>query len=297
MNRTSIVLLVLASAAFAQTKVQKGLTVRFSDGTTTLEIHTESSGATSPLSTTGSVSVAPGGGPHRVVEDQEGRILFAYDIQMRKVGEGTVTIRIKPIDQEKIRGESWFSKHRTTGVVPTLAGAREFPPLRPGDAVEVDILYHPATGERIYDVLKVASDAPPSPRPPGPAGERFSLFRVRVDINGKTISGERNTWMIGGAFRIYLPGRGDFYLALSPPPGLPFQAAGWVDHNILRFHADNELVEIVGKSNMLQKSDYATVWVYHHPESGTRAAAGRSVDFTCGDDVESLIRMYKQKEN
>jgi hypothetical protein len=290
MNRTSIVLVVLASAAFAQTKVQKGPVLGLSDGSTTLQIHTESTGATSPFSIPGWVSVDKGSRPHRVAVDKAGKILFAYDIEMRKAGDGTASIRIKPIDQEEIRGESWFSQYRTMGVVPTLAGAREFPPLRPGDAVEVDILYNPATGERIYDVLRVASELLPSPKPPGPTGERFSLFRVRVDINGKTISGERNTWMIGGALMVYLPGRGDFYLALSPPPGLPFQAAGWVDHNILRFHAGSELVEIVSTSNMLQKSDYATIWVYHDPESATRAA-GRSVDFTCGDDPESLIRM------
>jgi len=50
--------------------------------------------------------------------------------------------------------------------------------------VEVDILYNPATRERIYDVLKVAAEQPPARVAPEPSGE-FSLENVHVTINGK----------------------------------------------------------------------------------------------------------------
>jgi hypothetical protein len=36
--------------------------------------------------------------------------------------------------------------------------------------------------------------------------------------------------------------------------------------------------------------------VYHDPASKARPAAGREVDFTCGDDVEQLIEYSKQKQ-
>ena len=90
----------------------------------------------------------------------------------------------------------------------------------------------------------------------------------------------------------YVPGRGDYYLGLTPcPASIPCTASGWADHNVLRFHAGDELVEIVAKGNVLQNSDYRTIWVYHDPES----EGGRA--FTCGDDMESLIRLRKQKGN
>jgi uncharacterized protein (DUF427 family) len=162
--------------------------------------------------------------------------------------------------------------------------------------VEVDILYNPATRERIYDVLKVAAEQPPARVAVEPSSE-FSLENVHVTINGKTVAEQRNTWMRGAAVMIYLPGRGESYLALSPSAEYPLQAFGWVDHNILRFFAGNEMVEITGKSNMLQKSDFGTVWVYHVPESDADRARDRGVEFSCGDNVESLIRMHQKKEN
>jgi hypothetical protein len=292
MNRKSTVLLAMAAAAFGQANSPSGLKVWFGDGTG-IDIHTESTGANAPTSTSGSETVPADYDFHRVVFDKQGALLLGYDIEARKAGQDTFTIRIKPVDKDKFKVGGmgkWLE-------IPTLTGIREFPPLRMGDAVEVDILYNPATGERIYDVLKVSGDRPPARVAPEPSGERFSLENVRVTINGKTIGEERNVWMRGAAFMIYLPGRGESYLALSPSPDYPLQASGWIDHNILRFFAGGELVEITGKSNMLQNSDYSTVWVYHVPESESDRARDRAVEFSCADKVEFLIQMYQKKEN
>jgi hypothetical protein len=287
MNRKSIILFAMAAAAFGQTNMK----VRFGDGTG-LEIHTESTGSNLPVSTSGSHVVPAGYDFHRVVFDKQGALLLGYDIEARKAGQGTYSIRIKPVDTDKFKiggNGKWLD-------IPTLTGVREFPPLRTGDAVEVDILYNPATRERLYDVLKVAAEQPPARVAPEPSGE-FSLENVRVAINGKTIAEQRNIWMRGGGVMIYLPGRGESYLALSPSAEYPLQAFGWVDHNILRFFAGNEMVEVTGKSNMLQKSDFGTVWVYHVPESDADRARDRAVEFSCADKVESLIWMYQKKEN
>lgn len=320
MRHASIVVSLWACAAFAQAEAPKPLTVFFGNGPL-LELHTESTAANSPLSTSGSVEVGAGHDAHRFVLDKQGKIIFGYYIEAQKAGQGAFMIRIRPFDQLKIRQESWYLTQRTTKDIPTLAAAREFPPLRIGDAVQVDILYNPATGEKLYDVLKVAGDRPSAGKTPDPARELFSLLEFRVDINGKTVREPRSIWMVGGGLLIYLPGRGDYYLGISPCKSTPCQPSGWADHNVLRFHAGSDLVEVVGKSNVLQNSDYRTIWMYHDPESDLRqklaeyrrrfaqnhpdvlalerdlaAAERRSVDFTCGDDVESLLREKKQKE-
>src|SRR5262249_54058003 len=95
---------------------------------------------------------------------------------------------------------------------------------------------------------------------------------VRVTVNGKVIREPQNNWIIGQAAMIQLPERGKFYLTLNPTPNYPFQASGWVDHNILRFKAGDELVEISGKSNVLQKSDFGTVWIYQETPSVSNLA-------------------------
>ena len=85
-----------------------------------------------------------------------------------------------------------------------------------------------------------------------------------------------------------------FYFSLAPSREFSFRPAAWADHNILRFHAGSELVEVAGKSNVLQESDYGTVWVYHVPESANRWR-DRAVSFYCADDVGWLLRAYNKK--
>ncbi len=286
--KLTVLLLALSSAALAQTGFPQEQPLSFSqNGGPVIEMHAESTDTRSPLWAAGSITVTAGN-PHRIVLDQKDRILFAYDIQIKKSGTDTITIQLGPIDQ-KVRGEDWFSKYRTSGEIPTLEGTREFPRLKLGDEVQVDILYNPTTRERIYDVLKVASNRTPSTVSAPSAGETLSFLKVRVDIDGKTI-GKSYSQMMGGAMRIYLPGRGNYYLGLSRHSKVALRAAGWVDHNTLRFVAGDRVVEIVGETNVLPQSDFATIWVYHEP-----ASKGGSVDFSCGNDVDSLVLLNKQK--
>lgn len=292
MRRRWIFPFILASGIFAQ---DGSLKTWFPDGTG-LEIRTASSGGKSPLSTEGAVAVSPGNDVHRMVVDNEGKMLFAYDIEAKKSAQGMVALTIKPVDQVKIRREGWFPKDKVApGAVPTLAAARDFPPLRAGDAVEVDILYHPVTGERIYDVLRVSTEPPPQLKPNSakPRGDQFSFQEVRAMLNGRIIREPQNNWIIGPVAMIYVPNRGPYYLSLSPTPDVPFQAAGWVDHAILRFKIGEDLIEIFSKSNVLQKSDFGTVWVYHEP---LERPVHRGFEIQTADDVESLIPRKKPKE-
>jgi hypothetical protein len=286
---------LLASAAFAQTKWDNELKVHFRDGAL-LAIHTESSARNSPLSTSGSVAVGKGDVSTRVVLDKASNPIFAYEIEAKKSPKGMIALRIKPVDQERLRKERWGPPNmKLQGDVPTLATVRAFPLLRPGDSVQVDILYHPASGEKIWDVLRVIDEPlPGANEPKRPAGNLFSFESVRVDLNGETIHKPGNFWLIGAGMKMSIPQKGDFYLTLTPTPDLPYQASGWVDHAVLRFKSGADQIEVTGKSNLLQKSDYGTVWVLHDPES----AANKSVvDFSCADDVEWLMpSRLKKKE-
>ena len=120
---------------------------------------------------------------HRIVVDRKDRPLFAYDINLAKAARGGVLVSIRPLDQAQLRSETWFPKDRVTADIPTIAAARDFPVLQPGDAVQVDIMVNPATGERLWDVLRVLGDPPPPfQQPKASPGERFSFERVKVAI-------------------------------------------------------------------------------------------------------------------
>jgi hypothetical protein len=214
----------------------------------------------------------------------------------------------------------------------TVAAVRDLASLRVGDAAQVDILYNPKTGEKIYDVLKVSGERPPPPAPLKPQPQKFSLQDVKVVVEGKTIVEQDGVWMVGGGIMIHLPGRGEFYLTLAPPPpDMPrFQPSGWADHEVLRFHAGSELVEITSKTNVLQSAEYGRVWIHQRPDPAgaeqlrqklaemrrvytpkhpdilaverqlalmeqaeKMAGNARGVEFHCTDDVVSLFRKHE----
>jgi hypothetical protein len=284
MNSKLLVLPILASAVCAQVKWPNELAVWFADGTGIL-IHTESSGGNPMSSTTGSVA-SWGKDSHRVVLGKNGEILFGYDIEARKAGEGTFSVRIKP-SREAIRMTCCTNGKSTYEYMPTVAAVRDFPPLRAGDAVQVEILQNPTTGEKVYDVLKVLPGRPAPAVRNAPFASSFSLRDVRVSIEGRTIVEQASTWMRGGALMVHLPGRGEFYLTMTPPAGTrTFRAAGWVDHEVLRFQAGSELVEIASKTNALRNADFGTVWILHTPPAG---ASERGVEFHCADNIEQLM--------
>jgi hypothetical protein len=287
MIRTLLFVPLVAWTAYSQTKTPEELGFSFNGAA--IAIHTVSSASQSPVSTSGAVSCEDGIA-YRIVLDPKDKPLFAYQLEVRKGPLNTVRITIKPADPEKLRANDWL-KGKVIGDIPTIAATREFPPLRLGDEVHVDIMYNPKTGEKLSDVLRpVVLDAQePAPKSQKVfAGPQFSWEGVKVAIGRKVIADRSGNWMIGEAIMMRVPGHGEYYLALRPPAGFPFQPSGWVDRNVLRFPADGEQVEITGRSNLLMKSDTGTVWVYHVAEARAKGRSD-SVDITCSGDVDLLM--------
>jgi hypothetical protein len=295
MIRTFMFVPLVAWVAYSQTKPLDEL--KFSFNGAGVAIHTESSAAQSPVSTSGAVAMGNDSTAYRIVVDHDNRPLFAYELDLHKGPLNTVRVTIRPADQEKLRALDWL-KGKVTGDVPTIAAVRAFPPLRLGDEVHVDIMYNPRTGEKLSDVLRIAPEAqqPAAKSEKAFTGPQFSWEGVKVSINGNIAADESGHWMIGEAIMMRVPGHGEYYMALRPPAGFPFQPSGWADHNVLRFRIDGDQVEVTGKSNLLMKSDTGTVWIYHVPEARARGRAD-SVDITCSGDVDLLMHPERQKEN
>jgi len=283
----------MSCAVWSQTKTPDEM--RFSVNGVGVAIHTESSTSQSPLSTSGAVAVGNDSVSYRIVLDRDNKPLFAYELELRGSPMNGVRVTIKPADQEKLRALDWL-KGKVVADVPTIAAVRAFPPLRLGDEVHVDIMYNPKTGEKLWDVLRMTPEAQPAPKPGKVfTGPQFSWEGVKVAIDGKIVADRSANWMIGEAMMIRMPGRGEYYMALKPPAGFPFKPSGWVDHNVLRFRADGERVEITGKSNLLMKSETGTVWIYHVPEARAKRRTD-TVDITCSGDVDLLMHPERQKE-
>lgn len=278
MHRSLLAVLLAAAPALAV----DGLHVWWPDGAG-LEIKTHSTGSLKPESRTGRDTAIPGYDYHRIVYGKD-TVLFAYDIAARKALNGSVEVDIRPVDNERVKvggNGKWLE-------LPTFDKPRRFPPLRPGDTVELTILQNPRTGEQISDTLRVLPDNyPGASRTSGP--EKWQLDDPRVVINGTTIQEQaagRHMSMRGGGLMLRLPGRGAYFFSFTEKPN--FKPAGWVDGNALRFHAGDALVEVFGANALLQNAQVQTIWVYRVP-----GLDHGGIGFSCGDSTEQLMELSR----
>ena len=100
------------------------------------------------------------------------------------------------------------------GPLPTVDTVREFPAVRIGQVVTLDILFNPSTGEKVYEVIRPLTEPPPASAPHhtvvtgGGVGDQLSLKEIALRVNGQSVDAPVS-WMIGGAARIDVPGRTD----------------------------------------------------------------------------------------
>jgi hypothetical protein len=288
------VLLTAALFAFAQTDQPRKLRAWFADGTG-VEFEQETTGSTALALHGGGVSVSDRG-IQRVVSDRDGNILYAYFVDAQaNPQDGTATIRIRPLDKETEAGlrsrpgAGW----RSTGAIGTVAGIREFPGIRKGQAVRLEILYNPSTGEKIYDILRPSTDASPlTPGHPGAdaalAVQELSFREIALVVNGEKTTAPSG-WLTGAVARVYLPGHGAFFLSTYLPKTYQaFHQVAYADRHNLEFAIDGDFIRIASNGNVLTQSESGIVWVYHDPKYQPQSQTDKP-DFVFADKVESLL--------
>jgi hypothetical protein len=234
-------------------------------------------------------------GIERVVPDKDGNILYAYFVEAWASPQpGAVTIRIKPLNKEteaSLRshpGPGWHA----TGPIGTVAGVREFSGVRKGQAVRLEILYNPSTGEKIYDILRPSTDV--SPENAGHmgaeaalAGEELSFREIALVVNGQKTAAPAG-WLTGAAARLYLPGHGAYFVSTyQPKTAHVFRHIVYADRHNLEFAIDGDFIRITSNGNVLTRSESGIVWVYHDPQYQPESQSG-AADLVFADKVESL---------
>jgi hypothetical protein len=290
---------VASLVASAQPNDPRKLRAWFPDGTG-VEFDTETTGSTSQSSSGGAL-VVNDQGIHRVVSDKDGNILYAYRVEAFAGPQpGTVTIRIKPIDAEyealvRSRGQKGLKTagKAPSGPIATVAGVREFPGLSKGQAVTLEILYNPSTGEKVYDVLRPSTDISPvtaghAGADSAPAAEELSFREIAMVVNGEKTAAPSG-WLTGAAARLYLPGHGAYFLSsYQPKTAQVFRHLVYADRHNLEFAIDGDFIRITSSGNVLTRSESAVVWVYHDPKYRPQPESG-APDVVFADKVESLL--------
>jgi hypothetical protein len=288
-RNASALLFVAALATVLRADSQHILHASFPDGTG-LEIFSETTGS-SQIDFEGEMGIGPGVGSqdlvNRVVRDQADNIVFAYNIEAsRGASPNTVMIRIEPISAATEAGmlKYWASRGKpySGAHFPTVSGVREFPAVKIGEAVALDILYNPSTGEKVFDVLRpIPASASHMQVTVVPAPETISLKDIAIRVNGRTMSAPAS-WMIGYAVRIDLPHHGTWVVAASDPheasPDHPFAAIAHADGKTLRWEMDGDRVEITSGTNVLTLFGKGVLWVNHDPHYQPEVVGLQSAD-------------------
>ena len=278
MTKSILWMAVLVPSALAAGAGNENLHAWYADGTC-VEFFSESTGSTTPTSTSGSVIVDNTNTVHRVVKDARGNVLFAYDVVARRAAglKDTFAVQIRPAGAY------------TKGMARTVSAIRDFPSVKLGEAVKVDILQNPATGEKIYDVLRPSDDPLPSTPTPSVVGDEFVLGDMQIVIDGEKFAWQTGATASGAAARIYVPGHGAYFLSVTDAPG--FHEAAHANREKLTFHLDHEHVEITLQKNVLSKSASHVVWVKH--DATFAAADPKSMEVMTADKVELLMPKKK----
>jgi hypothetical protein len=270
------ILFLFAFAILLRADSRHILRASFPDGTG-LEIFTETTGS-SPIDAGGEMGIGPGVGHqdlvNRVVVDRARNILFVYNLEAsRGANPNTVMIRIEPISAatEKYMLENAVYRGQTfpSGHLPTVASVREFPAVKMGEAVMLDILYNPSTGEKIFDVLKPI--APPMPGmsvSAADAPETVALKDIAIRVNGVVMPAPAS-FIIGAAIRIDIPRHGTYVLAAyDPHEGSNehgFAAIAHAEGKTLSWSMGGDHVEMSSSTNILPRSGKGVLWVFHDP--------------------------------
>jgi hypothetical protein len=242
----------------------------FPDGTA-LEILTQTTGS-SPIDPRGEMGIGPGAGPrdmvNRVVVDRAGNILFAYNLEASHgAAPGTVKIRIDPISSASeatiIEMSGMGGRPRFTGAhLPTVAAVREFAAVQMGQAVTLDILQNPSTGETIYDVLRpIAASAHVMSVESVPSQETISLSRITVRVNGKSMPAPSSVVM-GEAVRIDIPRHGAYILTAADPHQADFTKIARADGKTLTWSTGSDRFEITSAANVLTQAEKGELWLF-----------------------------------
>jgi hypothetical protein len=268
-RRVGVVIALAAVAVWGQRSIWRG------DGhrgpiaifpNAAIEFSIETPGATDPRWSGGSL-VVNRHGVLRLVRDTNDRVLFAYEVDASAGNlSGDINIRIKPLDAKEAAN---FPDAGLPVPVPTVTAERIFRGIHKEEAVRLEILYNPATGEKIFDVLRPYTGTAPEPDS-DPTVRRLAQLSFRdisITFNGEKLAPQTGALTGGAAARIYVPGHGAYYLATSvPKTSQPFQHTAYVEGNRMEVDIDGDHIQIGSKDNILDQSKSGVLWIYHDPK-------------------------------
>jgi hypothetical protein len=218
---------------------------------------------------------------HRVLRDSSGRILFAYDIEV-KSSDGQYHIVTEPVNAA-------YAQTLQTEPVPTLSSVSDSASML-GGSVMIELLSNPTTGQKILDDIKLVDITTAGAAPDGMLHIEYAdLYSNGAKLPHGSISGGA----VGPQFVMYLEGSGGFFFSLLQPAEYPqFQKVGIIEGSRLKFVWNNRSYELRTTGPILSTGASAEVWVFHDPQFRPKTAGAGPIQW----GAESAMKMWLGKE-
>jgi hypothetical protein len=228
-------------------------------------------------------------GTHRVISDAAHKRQFGYDLHAMLLGDGqTMRLTLGPLTQFEVEPGWMLIAPPKFPVVPVM---------HVGDVAMINLLFNPATGQRVVEYLSLErADLDPvriaktPPRDFGVDDVELFLDRPRVWVNGKLLQATADS---RGGIRahslwLFLPGEGTFVISLWAEPGLGFQKAGMLQGSTMTFRHGSSEYRVECASPIAPGSGLYNVYLHYD----AAAPNGRDTEFTIGgaDKGAWLIR-------
>lgn len=237
---------------------------------------------------------------HRLVADREGRVLFAYTLEVKRgAGAREFSIRLLPLDavyENRIRAEPWFPESSSLGVNGRLVSferGKDLGTVKFGDQVRIELFRHQSSGGRIYDVLEMEENPPSGAQLSRKAQSELFFKRLRVLVNGReeTNSEVSSLSVTGEAVLIELHPYGRFFFSRTPVAGYAFENTARVEGERLTLHWKGNTYEFVSEAAIVgQPAGPVPLWALVLPAS----PSDPSFSVASAPDIARLLPRLQQ---
>ncbi len=151
--------------------------------------------------------------------------------------------------------------------------------VREGQAVAIDLLTDPTTGDKLIDDVHIIVMRPTYvPRVPTVSGDArdflatdadFEIFEPQATLNGKvqTAGGPGSLHDVRGALPwFYFPNHGRFILSLTPRTNLGFRKSGEVRGGRIAFTLNDDSVKLESIRPIASGNGVYNIYVLHEPD-------------------------------
>lgn len=219
---------------------------------------------------------------HRMLVDDEGRIVFVYDLVIAELeSPKRFTVSARPQHQGFARSlriqnpEAFRGINESLATTPTLTAKTEQQSVEDGETLALDLLVNEKLGVKVVDYITLASQRwLLSPKRPSQPARDFGLLNVELAVKNyelfideePIISSATRRNCTGALIWFALPGQGRFIFSLVPYDGYDFRKVGMIENNRIVFSWKGKSYEWISREPIVGSGGAWNLWVLHEPE-------------------------------